>query len=177
MSEEYESGGLESDEESEPIVYLQSNQGFICDFEEKYLKNINLVTAIITGDNTAGRSEDNPIPLSFVDNEIMLILQQYISHHGENDYVPKARVYDETYNEKLTRWDRQFLNDLNLFNENSGDKLKRLYNALQYLMYDSFCKKLSCRIGNLQVLEHDYLRLFTLPPEEEESEEDEKKEE
>lgn len=162
-----ELGGLDSDEEPK-LIYLRSNEGIICDFEENYLDNIQLVKTILESDKTAGRTEDDAIPLSFVDNEVMLILQKYIEHHKDKDYSPEARNYAQSYNEKLTRWDRNFLNSLDLENENGNEDeeydkplLERLYYALQYLMYDTFFKKLSCKIGNVTVTHEEYRNFFS----------------
>lgn len=160
---EDEEHGLDSDEERDPIIYLESNEGLVCDFNENYLKNIQLITTILESDKMAGRTENNTVRLSFVDNEILLILQKYIEHHKENDYVLVPRDYSQSYHEKVTRWDRNFLDSLNLFNEEESDKktlLERLYFALQYLMYDAFLQKLSCKIGNIQLDNDEYIKLF-----------------
>lgn len=161
-------GGLDFDEE-ETLIYLKSNEGLICDFKESYLNNIELVKTILRSDRTAGRTENDAISLSFVDNEVMLILQKYIEHHKEKDYSPEARNYNKSYNNKITRWDRHFLNnlDLGLDSESNEDAdepkplIERLYYALQYLMYDTFFRKLSCKIGNTRITDEEYRNYFS----------------
>ena len=159
-----ELGGLDSDSETENLIYLQSNQGLICDFEENYLKNITLVTTILESDNTAGRTKENSIRLSFVDNEMMLILQKYINHHREEDYIPQPRVYTQVYHQKISRWDRNFLDSLDIYtnSDDKKEKRKRIFNALQYLMYESFFKKLCCKIGNISIDTNEYNDFFNI---------------
>lgn len=144
--------GLDDSEEMDTFIYLESSEGLVLKFNPEHLKHIDLVQTILKSDKSSG-TEDNTIRLSIINNSNLKLLSEYINYHGGNDYVP-IEDPNISYSDKMTLWDRNFVNELNLKN-----LIFEMVKISAYLMYDTLNSKLCCFMANSETSE-DYKEIF-----------------
>ena len=145
-------GGLDEDDE-EDFVYIQSHDGMIVEFNVKFVEKIKLINTILKSDLDAGRSKDDPIILNRIDDEILDMLKDYINHYKELDYIVDTNP-EKPYYQKMNLWDRLFVK-----NAQKKDKLIKLLEIGQYLMFDTLVSKIQCFLANSES-QLDYSNLW-----------------
>jgi hypothetical protein len=146
--------GLDDDDDDDNIVFLESNDGLILQFNKNYLKNIELVTTILDIDKTAGKKKDNSVKLTRINGEVLSLLKEYTDYHKENDYIVNMDKNVENLTSKLVLWDKAFLKKI----QEEG-LLLNLLECTNYLLFETFNSKLCYFYGQSETRE-DYKELF-----------------
>lgn len=155
--------GLDFDDESSDLIYIETVDNIVYCFQKDYLKNIILFDNIIKSDSTAGLTRESSIKLIRLDSRTMNLLEEYINHHMGNDYAPR-KDNDKRYNEiMLHRWDIHYFDAI--LNSNDIEFNENIFKIVDYLMYDTFKSKFSCAMAYLperhRGIMKNYADLFT----------------
>lgn len=147
MSEEL---GLDYNDDIEQRIYLKSVFGLITSFKKDYLKNIKFISTLLDVDKNAGRSEEDAIPLRYVDDEMLKLLTNYINHHKEEDYLVTTDRKMQ-YEDLLQKWDIDFFKNFLINSESLLDNedmwISDFLKAVDYLMFDTFKSKLDVTLA------------------------------